>query len=135
MSSSNLPLHDFPSHQPLTGAARPSSQFVTASKEIGYVKGSLYGPPGTGKTTVMAMLLIYLSKTYHSSAPVAWLASEKGVDFVLDFFKAEMFRCWFRGRVRSWTFVRRLVTQGKPDAARSASIPSRTSGRSYFRKA
>jgi len=89
MSSSNLPLHDFPSHQPLTGAARPSSQFVTASKEIGFVKGSLYGPPGTGKTTVMAMLLIYLSKTYHSSAPVAWLASEKGVDFVLDFFKAE----------------------------------------------
>jgi AAA domain len=63
--------------------------FTPATKEIGYVKGSLYGPPGTGKTTVMAMLLIYLSKTYHNSAPVAWLASEKGVDFVLDFFKAE----------------------------------------------
>ena len=63
--------------------------FTLATKEIGYVKGSLYGPPGTGKTTVMAMLLLYLSKTYHNSAPVAWLASEKGVDFVLDFFKAE----------------------------------------------
>lgn len=63
--------------------------FTLATKEIGYVKGSLYGPPGTGKTTVMAMLLIYLSKTYHNSAPVAWLASEKGVDFVLDFFKQE----------------------------------------------
>jgi hypothetical protein len=63
--------------------------FTLATKEIGYVKGSLYGPPGTGKTTVMAMLLIHLSKTYHNSAPVAWLASEKGVDFVLDFFKAE----------------------------------------------
>ena len=63
--------------------------FTLATKEIGYVKGSLYGPPGTGKTTVMAMILIYLSKTFHNSAPVAWLASEKGVDFVLDFFKAE----------------------------------------------
>ena len=63
--------------------------FTLATKEIGYVKGSLYGPPGTGKTTVMAMLLLYLSKTYHNSAPVAWLASEKGVDFVLDFFKQE----------------------------------------------
>src|ERR1035437_4086933 len=63
--------------------------FQLATKEIGYVKGSLYGLPGTGKTTVMAMLLLYLSKTYHNSAPVAWLASEKGVDFVIDFFKAE----------------------------------------------
>jgi len=35
------------------------------------------------------MLAIYLSKTYHKSAPVAWLASEKGVDFVIDIFKAE----------------------------------------------
>jgi hypothetical protein len=63
--------------------------FKIASKEIGFVKGSMFGPKGTGKTTLMAMLLIYLSKTYHKGAPVAWLASEKGVDFVLDMFKAE----------------------------------------------
>jgi hypothetical protein len=86
---SSLTSSDFPAQQPPTGAARPKTQFSIATKEIGYVKGSLYGPPGTGKTTVMAMLLLYLSKTYHNSAPVAWLASEKGVDFVLDFFKAE----------------------------------------------
>jgi hypothetical protein len=49
----------------------------------------MFGPKGTGKTTLMAMLLIHLSKTYHNSAPVAWLASEKGVDFVLDIFKTE----------------------------------------------
>ena len=35
------------------------------------------------------MLLLYLSKTYHNSAPVAWIASEKGVDFVIDFFKLQ----------------------------------------------
>ena len=63
--------------------------FKPAQKEVGYVKGSMFGPKGTGKTTLMAMLLIHLSKTYHKSAPVAWLASEKGVDFVLDIFKAE----------------------------------------------
>lgn len=86
---STLALHDFPAQQPPTGAARPRTQFLTATKEIGYVKGSFYGPPGTGKTTILAMILMYLSKTYHNSAPVAWLASEKGVDFVLDMFKAE----------------------------------------------
>lgn len=63
--------------------------FRPAIKEVGFVKGSMYGPPGSGKTTLLAMLLIYLSKTYHQSAPVAWLASEKGVDFVMDIFKAE----------------------------------------------
>jgi hypothetical protein len=63
--------------------------FKLANKEIGFVKASMFGPKGTGKTTMMAMFLIHLSKTYHNSAPVAWLASEKGVDFVLDMFKAE----------------------------------------------
>lgn len=63
--------------------------FKPAVKEVGYVKTSLFGPKGTGKTTLMAMLLIYLSKKYHHSAPVAWLASEKGVDFVTDIFKTE----------------------------------------------
>jgi hypothetical protein len=63
--------------------------FTPAVKEVGFVKASIFGPPGTGKTTLMAMILAYLAKTYHNSAPVAWLASEKGVDFVLDIFKAE----------------------------------------------
>jgi hypothetical protein len=63
--------------------------FKPATKEVAYVKGSIYGPPGSGKTTLTAMLLIHLSKTYHNCAPVAWLASEKGVDFVMEFFKLE----------------------------------------------
>ena len=63
--------------------------FKPATKEVGFVKGSMFGPKGTGKTTLLAMLLIHLSKTYHKSAPVAWLASEKGVDFVQDIFAAE----------------------------------------------
>jgi hypothetical protein len=65
------------------------SMFKPATKEVGFVKSGIYGPKGTGKTTLLAMILIYLSKTYHNSAPVAWLASEKGVDFVIDIFAAE----------------------------------------------
>src|SRR5260370_30602455 len=60
-----------------------------AQKEVGFVKASVYGRRGTGKPVLEAMLVIYLSKTYHNSAPVAWLSSEKGVDFVIDFFKLE----------------------------------------------
>jgi hypothetical protein len=63
--------------------------FKPACKEVGFAKGSIYGRPGTGKTTLLAMIAIHLSKTYHNCAPVAWLASEKGVDFVLDMFKLE----------------------------------------------
>lgn len=63
--------------------------FTPAQKEVAYVKGSMYGAPGSGKTTLAALLAMHLSKTYHNSAPVAWLASEKGVDFVIDMFKAE----------------------------------------------
>src|SRR5229473_2290850 len=65
------------------------SMFTAAQKEVAFVKGSMYGPPGSGKTTLLAMLLLYLSIVFHKKAPVAWLASEKGVDFVIDFFKAE----------------------------------------------
>lgn len=63
--------------------------FKPAVKGVGYVKASLFGPKGTGKTTDLAMLLIYLSKKYHKGAPVAWLASEKGVDFVTEIFEKE----------------------------------------------
>jgi hypothetical protein len=29
--------------------------FTVATKEVGYVKGSIYGPPGSGKTVLAAL--------------------------------------------------------------------------------
>lgn len=99
--------------------------FKPAMKEVGYLKGSFYGPPGTGKTTLMAMLLIHLSKTYHKSAPVAWLASEKGVDFVLDIFKAEGVPLLL-SRSRSFVDLRAATRDARSEGACAIGVDSIT---------
>lgn len=99
--------------------------FTLATKEIGYVKGSFYGPPGTGKTTILAMILIHLSKTYHNSAPVAWLASEKGVDFVLDMFKLEGVPLLV-SRSRSFVDLRAATRDAKEAGACAVGVDSIT---------
>lgn len=63
--------------------------FVKASKQVAYAKVGAFGPMGSGKTTLMAMLGLYLSKTYHNSAPVAFTDTEKGSDFVQPYFAEE----------------------------------------------
>src|SRR5208337_4618243 len=100
--------------------------FTLATKEIGYVKGSFYGPPGTGKTTILAMILIHLSKTYHNSAPVAWLASEKGVDFVLDMFKLEGVPLLV-SRSRSFVDLRAATRDAKEAGACASRVAARRS--------
>jgi hypothetical protein len=63
--------------------------FQKATKQVAYAKIGGFGPMGSGKTTLMAMLAIYLSKTYHGGAPVAFLDTEKGSDFVKPYFDTE----------------------------------------------
>lgn len=63
--------------------------FVKAVKSVAFAKVGSLGPTGSGKTTLLAMIALYLSKEYHKSAPVAFLDSEKGSDFVQPFFEAE----------------------------------------------
>jgi len=46
--------------------------FQKATKQVAAAKIGAFGPMGSGKTTLMAMLAIYLSKTYHKGAPVAF---------------------------------------------------------------
>ena len=63
--------------------------FQPAVKQVAAAKVGAFGDTGSGKTTLMAMLAIYLSKTYHNSAPVAFQDTEKGADFVQPYFDLE----------------------------------------------
>ena len=63
--------------------------FQKAVKQVAWAKTGCFGPMGSGKTTLLAMIALYLSKTYHQSAPVAFLDTEKGSDFVLPYFEME----------------------------------------------
>jgi hypothetical protein len=99
--------------------------FKPAVKEVGFAKGSIYGRPGTGKTTLLAMLLIHLSKTFHNCAPVAWLASEKGVDFVLDIFKAEGVPLLLN-RSRSFVDLRNAAQDAKKEGCCAVGVDSIT---------
>ena len=63
--------------------------FTPAKKQVAWAKIAAYGNTGSGKTNQVSMMSIYLSKKFHSSAPVAFLDSEKGSDFVQPFFEQE----------------------------------------------
>lgn len=63
--------------------------FKPAVKQVAAAKIGGFGDTGSGKTTLMAMIAIYLSKTYHNSAPVAFQDTEKGADFVQPYFDLE----------------------------------------------
>jgi hypothetical protein len=44
---------------------------------------------GSGKTTTSALILLALSKLYHKSAPVAFMDTENGSDYLVPIFEAE----------------------------------------------
>jgi hypothetical protein len=52
-------------------------------------KVGIFGSQGSGKTTTAALFLIGLSKTYHNGAPVAFLDTENGSDYLIPIFEAE----------------------------------------------
>lgn len=52
-------------------------------------KVGIYGAQGSGKTTTGALCCIGLSKTYHQNAPVAFLDTENGSDYLIPIFEAE----------------------------------------------
>lgn len=63
--------------------------FTRAIKQAASAKIGSFGPMGSGKTTLNGMIALYLSLTYHGGAPVAFLDSEKGSDFLIPFFELE----------------------------------------------
>lgn len=63
--------------------------FQKAVKQAKYSKISVQGKEKSGKTTTAAELAIYLAQKHHTGKPVAFLASEPGIDFVIEFFEKE----------------------------------------------
>lgn len=63
--------------------------FVKAKKQARYGKVSVQGKEKSGKTTTAAELALYVAKKHHPGKPVAFLASEPGIDFVIEFFEKE----------------------------------------------
>jgi len=60
-----------------------------ATVEQSAAKVGLFGPQGSGKTTTAALLLVGLSKTFHGGAPVAFLDTENGSDYLVPIFEVE----------------------------------------------
>jgi hypothetical protein len=52
-------------------------------------KVGIFGPQGSGKTTTAALILLGMSKVYHQGAPVAFLDTENGSDYLVPIFEAE----------------------------------------------
>lgn len=63
--------------------------FKTATVEQAAAKVGLFGGQGSGKTTTSALIALGLSKTYHKSAPVAFMDTENGSDYLVPIFEAE----------------------------------------------
>lgn len=74
------------------GNGNGRSFFTNVTKEgsqAAYGKFGFEGPPGSGKTTTAALLAVGISKEYHNGAPVVWVDSENGANFIRPIFVAE----------------------------------------------
>lgn len=60
-----------------------------AKRQVTHAKVGAFGTAGSGKTTTLSELAIAVSKDLHNSAPVAFFATEPGVDYVIPMFEAE----------------------------------------------
>ena len=60
-----------------------------ATVEQSAAKVGLFGSQGSGKTTTSALIAIGISKTYHNCAPVAFMDTENGSDYLVPIFEAE----------------------------------------------
>lgn len=63
-----------------------------ATVEQAAAKVGLFGGQGSGKTTTSALIALGLSKTFHDGAPVAFMDTENGSDYLVPIFKTENVR-------------------------------------------
>src|SRR5262249_14603094 len=59
------------------------------ANEQARAKVGIFGSQGSGKTTTSALLAMAVSKTYHGGAPIAFLDTENGSDYLKPIFDAE----------------------------------------------
>lgn len=60
-----------------------------AKVEQSAAKVGIFGRQGSGKTTTSALIALGLSKSYHNGAPVAFLDTENGSDYLVPIFETE----------------------------------------------
>jgi hypothetical protein len=60
-----------------------------ATIEQSAAKVGLFGGQGSGKTTTSALIALGLSKTFHKDAPVAFMDTENGSDYLVPIFELE----------------------------------------------
>jgi hypothetical protein len=60
-----------------------------AKVEQSAAKVGVFGRQGSGKTTTAALMAMGLSKTYHGGAPIAFMDTENGSDYLVPIFEQE----------------------------------------------
>lgn len=75
--------------QPLKPLNVTGSLLRPATIDQSAAKVGIFGPQGSGKTLTSALIALGLSKTYHNNAPVAFMDTENGSDYLVPIFEAE----------------------------------------------
>jgi DNA polymerase III delta prime subunit len=65
------------------------TNLTTQGAQVAYGKFGFEGPPGSGKTTTAGLLAVGISKEFYGGAPVVWVDSENGANFIRPIFLAE----------------------------------------------
>lgn len=65
------------------------TNLTTQGSQVAFGKFGFEGPPGSGKTTTAALLAAGISKEFYGGAPVVWVDSENGANFIRPIFLEE----------------------------------------------
>jgi hypothetical protein len=96
-----------------------------ATVEQAAAKVGLFGTQGSGKTTTSMLMAIGLSKTYHNGAPIVFMDTESGSDFMVPICKAEGIKLLVV-KSRSFQDMKAMLREGEEAGACVALVDSYT---------